>query len=545
MGANFRNTIILFILSFLLFLWGNNLVSLTNPDEVFYAQTAKEMVQHKTWLVPYLFNYPQFEKPIFIYWLLRLGFILFGVNNFAVRFFPAIFAVLGVIAVYAFCLKAFKEGKKAFICAFFLLSSAFYMGLAKTVFTDMIFSVFILLSLTAFFSGYLDRSKKTVGVILFFVFSALAVLTKGPLGFLIPFSVIFLFLLLKKEIKFLFCRGAGGGVLIFLILALPWYVFMVNKFGSDFIHEFFYNVHIRRVFEAEHPANDTWYFYPLWTIFCMFPWSIFVTASFFSLFRKLRSGNIPAIYLFLSCWIMVVLFVFQVAHSKLISYIFPLFPALAILAGNFLCEMIVSHRRSTIAFFYIFWGLLFIVPIGLTLAYARYPRYSQSVVVYFSVALCMVILAFMLFFIIKHRLFASIYLAGSIMPMFLFFALFSHSSFDSYVSSKEACSYLLDSHRLNNTILCSRFFARGVRYYTDRDVAVIDINGRGFFSPHPLAYLNSDTKTRVFLLSQKTTYCVLNKSGLVDIERISRQAGFKLDLLKIAGDEYVVRISPG
>jgi 4-amino-4-deoxy-L-arabinose transferase-like glycosyltransferase len=82
-----KHILILVGLSYFFFMLGNSILSLTNPDEVFYAQIAKEMAQHKTWMVPYLFGHPNFEKPIFTYWLLRIGFIIFGISSFSARFF--------------------------------------------------------------------------------------------------------------------------------------------------------------------------------------------------------------------------------------------------------------------------------------------------------------------------------------------------------------------------------------------------------------------------------------------------------------------------
>ncbi len=109
-----KHIFILLGLSYIFFMLGNGLVSLSNPDEVFYAQTAKEMAKHNSWMVPYLFDAPQFEKPVLLYWLLRIGLIIFPNPNFAARFFPALFAGLGVVAVYFLSLLGFKNEKKGF-----------------------------------------------------------------------------------------------------------------------------------------------------------------------------------------------------------------------------------------------------------------------------------------------------------------------------------------------------------------------------------------------------------------------------------------------
>ena len=196
-----RHILILILLSACFYILGNNILPITSPDEVFYVQTAREMVKHNSWLTPYLFGLPQFEKPIFIYWLMRLEFILFGFSNFSVRFIFSLFGILGVIGVYYLGLVGFKDEKKAFISALVLSSSALYIGLSRIVMTDVVFSFFITLALLSFFYYYLRQNK--FGLVTFFVFCAFAVLTKGPLGLILPFFTLVTFLLLNKDLRFL------------------------------------------------------------------------------------------------------------------------------------------------------------------------------------------------------------------------------------------------------------------------------------------------------------------------------------------------------
>ena len=82
---------------------------------------------------------------------------------------------------------------------------------------------------------------------------------------------------------------------------------------------------------------------------------------------------------------------------------------------------------------------------------------------------------------------------------------------------------------------------RGVKYYTDRKTAVIDINGSGFFSPHPIPFLNSDKKVRDFLAQQPVTYCIVKKSNVRDLERIA-QGQFHVNLLDEIGGKYLLKL---
>jgi len=221
-----KHILILSVLAYFCFMFGNGLISLTIPDEVFYTQTAKEMLNNHSWMTAYIFGQPQFEKPIFLYWLLKLGFMIFGINSFAARFFPALFGIIGIIAVYLFGRIGFKDDKKAFISAIVLMTSGLYLGLSRTVFTDLVFSVFILLSLLSFYWGFSFKNRKGAGILMFFVFSALAVLTKGPLGIIIPLLTAVIFLLIKKDIKFLLDRCFIWGFLLFSLISLPTLVYL-------------------------------------------------------------------------------------------------------------------------------------------------------------------------------------------------------------------------------------------------------------------------------------------------------------------------------
>ena len=122
MSNKSKHLLILAVLAYVFLMFGNGILSLTNPDEVFYVQTAKEMISHKTWMTPYLFGQPQFEKPIFLYWFLRSSMIVFNNINFAGRFPGAFMAILGVIGVYFLSLIGFKNEKKAFISSLILMS---------------------------------------------------------------------------------------------------------------------------------------------------------------------------------------------------------------------------------------------------------------------------------------------------------------------------------------------------------------------------------------------------------------------------------------
>ncbi|OIO35898.1 MAG: hypothetical protein AUJ74_04520 [Candidatus Omnitrophica bacterium CG1_02_44_16] len=539
-----KHVILLFLLSYVFLMLGNGVLDLTNPDEVFYTQTAKEMVQHKTWTVPYLFGQPQFEKPIFTYWCLRLGFILFGVTSFSARFFCALFGIIGVLTLYGLGILGFGDKKKAFISSVILMSGGLYIGLSRTVFTDMIFSVLILLSMVSFFWGYARADKKALGILLFFVFSGLAVLAKGPLGAILPMLSVVLFLGMRKELKFFFCRYSAWGFLLFCLIAIPWYADMIKRFGNTFTEEFFYNDHIRRIIEAEHISNDTWFFYPIFMVLCMFPWSFFTVISFFHLLKKLKGRGCLPIYQYLSAWLVIVLVVFQASHSKLVSYIFPLFPVLALMTGDFIHNALSENKtRALTVISYISWATILVIPIGLVVCMIRFSGYiPERLPIYCFIIFYLVLQGAMLLFIKQKKFLVNMCFLAIQLPLILVFVFLNRESLNIYAAGKKAAQYLAaNAGQGDNKILCAKFLARGVRFYTDREVAVIDMGGSNFFSPHPIPYLNTENKVRGFLKDQQVTYGIVTKSSLKALENIARN-DLKLDKLKTIGDEHIVKV---
>jgi hypothetical protein len=278
---------------------------------------------------------------------------------------------------------------------------------------------------------------------------------------------------------------------------------------------------------------------------CIFPWSIFFVFSLFSLPQYLKQKD-NHFYAFLACWILAVLVIFQSAHSKLVSYIFPLFAGLALFTGNFITELISQKKR--LIYFILSLNLLtvFLIPAALIIISIWFKHYLS---LYFLTPpvinfIIFVFLAFGLslsFLIARKKLLKSVYCLALFVPIMVYLIPFVRYNIDPYLSPKESCQYLLKNYKVDNIILSSKFFARGVRYYTDKEVAVIDIPGTPFFSQHPIPFLNSKAKVLDFLRKQKVTYCVLKNSSVEDIRRVT-SGEFKYTVLKVIGNEYILKI---
>lgn len=512
---------------------------LTNPDEVFYAQTAKEMAAGNSWMTPYMFGQPQFEKPILTYWLIRIGYLLFGVNAFGARFFCALFATAGVLGVYFLGLLGFRDERKAFLSALVCMSAIFYMALARTVFTDMFFTVFIALSLTAFYWAYACPERKRPGILLFFVFSGLAVLTKGPLGAAIPFAAALAFVLLMRMPGFLLDPVFAAGLALCAAISVPWYAFIIGRHGDAFIREFFYNDHYRRLIYAEHRSNDRWYFYPLTMIGCMFPWSAFTAAALGRLFKRI--GEAKPFTLFCACWIITVLAAFQFAHSKLTTYILPLFPALAVVTADFISGNASSRLLKNC--FLITLAVCAVIPVVLVAGITVFSGYLSSATPAYILILATGVFAWIFFsFIRRDKLSKAAYALAGFNLIIILALPFASRDVDRLASSREA-GKCLNANGARGTVLCSKPFVRGVSYFSGLDTAFFDTGT--FFSPHPVTYLSpaDPPAVRAFLVRQGITYCVLRSSGARQMKEIAG-TDFRVEQLCVVGEQHVIKVSP-
>ena len=544
MKKSVRHILLLAALGYVFFMLGNGLLPLTDPDEVFYAETAKEMAARHEWNIPYIFGQPQFEKPVLIYWLLRAAFLAFGMTPFAARFFPALFAMVGVIGVYLLASLGFKDKRKGFFAALCLMSSGLYIGLGRTVFTDMVFTVLILLAMLAFFWAYAREKRRDLGIVLFFFFCGLATLAKGPLGLVLPAASATLFLSLRKELRSFLRPSLAAGFAVFGVVCLPWYWYITARFGNSFIHEFFYNDHIRRVFFAEHAKNDRWYFYPASMVGLFFPWCFFLAAGFRRLWVS-RGRLVPLQQLAL-CWLGVVFVVFQAAHSKLVSYIFPLFPALALVCGDFLGQWLRDDGKRGVRggkVFLVTWGVLLLVPVAAIIAVPRLKFISLTLAGEERfIAAFMGWLLLLLLLFLRGRRSLALYLVALAIPIVFLAMPVDRNQIEPYFSTEKVSLFVRNHYSESGPLMVSKSFARGILYHSGRQVAIFGIGEKNYFSPHPVDFLDTEEKMSEFLRRNGTTYCVLRKKQVDELRKVCVRLGFVCEGPTVFGSSYLMRV---
>jgi len=327
--------VIFLALSWYLFFFRLDGMSLTDPDETFYAQTAKEMLARNEWLTPHIFGKPQFEKPIFFYWLVELSFKAFGTNEMAARLPSAIFGTIGIIATYL--LGGLLLNKRTGLLAAAMLATCVeYIILARACVTDMTLFSLMLLGVLFFFYGHLKDRR--YAYLISAAFFALAVLTKGPVAVMLPALAFVLYFVFTKDWKSLAKIPFLGMAAVFAAVALPWYLVMYKIHGNVFIDAFFGFQNITRFIQPEHKTGSEIYYNIPIILGGFFPWSVFLPFGLWYAFKKAfdarqedprrRNGMI-----FILVWFFSIFLFFTVSSTKLPTYIFPCFVSAALIAA--------------------------------------------------------------------------------------------------------------------------------------------------------------------------------------------------------------------
>lgn len=322
---------ILLLLCLLLFFFCNWLIPLTDPTENCYALTAKEMLAAEDYFSPRIYGNFWYDKPIFFYWEILLAYGIFGVNEFALRFFPAVFATSGVFLTYFFATKMYNR-KIGFTAAVILATSPGYWYIAHAIITDMTLFVAISATLMLFFFAYTEDKPRLLYVA--FAAAGVAVLTKGPIGFLLPALIIFLFLLAQGNLKYLWRGEILKGAVLMLAITATWYLPMYLIHGKQFLVDFLGVHNFLRATVPEHPRYDVWYYYTVIFFIGFFIWVL-------PLFRIRKFPKLDTRRRFLIIWAVTVFVVFQSFATKYPTYTLPYMMPIAIL----LAEYFAAHEQ--------------------------------------------------------------------------------------------------------------------------------------------------------------------------------------------------------
>lgn len=336
-----RRGLLLLLLAVVLIWFGNlEYRKLIRPDEGRYAEIPREMVASGDWTTPRLNELKYFEKPPLQYWATAVAYEVFGEHQWTSRIWAALTGFAGILLAWFTGARLF--GREAGIYAALLLGSSMLYAMMSHINTlDMGVTFFISLGL---FSLLLAQKEDQVAarrnwMLLAWAGLALAVLSKGLMGLVLPGAALFLYSVFNRDITVWKRMHWFSGLLLFSLIAVPWFV-LVIKANPEFFQRFFIYEHFERFTTKVHGRFQPWYYFVPILLLGMMPWTMLM---FDTLLRSWR-GSVRKVKefspeRFLLVWAVFVYLFFSISDSKLPSYLLPMFPALALLMGKQLAEM--------------------------------------------------------------------------------------------------------------------------------------------------------------------------------------------------------------
>lgn len=314
----------LVLLFFYTFFLGSRILSV--PDEARYSEIPREMIVTQDYLIPRINGVKYFEKPPLFYWIQVASIKLIGLNNWGLRFANMLLGVIGVLSTHLFVLT-FYNRKIAWFASLMLASMPLYFVMSHSITLDMSVATWISISLFACYTATQTTTAIKRRLLMYLAFSAAAcaVLTKGLIGIVFPAAIMGIWMLCFQQWRLLKILYLPSSILLFLVITLPWHILVQCK-APEFFD--FYVIHqqlLRYTTMEAHRYQPFWFFIPV-VLLGSLPWIVAFPRRIDFFKHKLSA--------FLLIWFAFIIVFFSASHSKLIPYMVPALPPLAVLLAT-------------------------------------------------------------------------------------------------------------------------------------------------------------------------------------------------------------------
>jgi 4-amino-4-deoxy-L-arabinose transferase-like glycosyltransferase len=362
-------------------------------DEPRVAEIGREMAMTGNWVVPTLNQKPFLEQPPLYYGFLALAFKVFGGASDKVARIPsAFFAFAGVMVT--FYITNFLFGPRvALLSGIILATAGEYFRVAHWVIVDGALTFFIISAMGLFIAGYLSerKRKKFLCYVLLYLSSVLAFFTKGFIGIVIPGLSILFFLVVERNLKEILNMQLWLGILIFVIMVLPWLIALWHQGGTEYLNVFLLHNHLQRflpasmaggISESASGHHRPFYYYITQFPVAFLPWSILLIPAFYNAFSDTNEyhGLPEKGRLFAKCWFFAGMILLSVASTKRTLYLLPIFAPIAMLTALYIDHTLDPQPLNKMGkvFIWMFGILLLVIGLGLTPIYFYFKKVFLS-----------------------------------------------------------------------------------------------------------------------------------------------------------------------
>ncbi|GHG94306.1 ArnT family glycosyltransferase [Pseudodonghicola xiamenensis] len=334
-GPSWRPTAFVALFALVMFLPGFFSLPPIDRDETRFAQASRQMVESGDYIDIRLGEGTRYKKPVGIYWLQAAAVQLVGVNHdqeiWVYRLPSLVMAVAAVMLTYLIALSL--VGAQSALLAALLMAVCFVLGgEARLAKTDATLLVTILAAQLVLARLHMRGAEALRGgwPWLFWGAMGVSMLIKGPIGPMVVGLTLLALIAIRRGVSWLAPLRWGWGILLFLLIVLPWYVAITVKSGDAFWAEALGRDLIGKIGEGQESHGAPFGSYALAVWFTFWPASILLPFGLWYGWLARREAAV----LFCLAWIIPSWLVFEIAATKLIHYVLPLFPALAILSAR-------------------------------------------------------------------------------------------------------------------------------------------------------------------------------------------------------------------
>jgi 4-amino-4-deoxy-L-arabinose transferase-like glycosyltransferase len=330
----------------LLWFAGLGVRALGEPDEGRYAEVAREMLHSGDWITPTLNGFTFFDKPALQYWATAMAYALLGIDEAAARLWPALTGLLSMLAV-AWAGKRLYGLRCGVTAAIVLGSSLLFTVGAHIATLDLGVAAFLNIAICFFLVAQFDpaaAAQRRVFNLLGWACLALAVLSKGLIGVVLPAITLLVFMICRRDWRLLERLNPVLGLALLLAIATPWFVLVCLR-NPSFFEYFFIHEHFQRFLTNQDNRVHSMFFFVPVVVLGLSPWVAFLRWPQ----RAQASASERAADVFLMCWVGVVFVFFSLSHSKLPFYILPVFPALALLIARSIGQLQRAQLQRRLA----------------------------------------------------------------------------------------------------------------------------------------------------------------------------------------------------
>jgi 4-amino-4-deoxy-L-arabinose transferase-like glycosyltransferase len=335
--------------------WAIDSRALWYSDELRYAEAMRALLADGHWIVLSLNGVPYPDKPPLWFWMLAGLERAFGLGLPGTLWLGSAVSMGVLLAasdVLGRALGLSREGRGAAMLV--LLSSVLMLGLIHYIRMDMLFAALILLAMAGFWRHYAEGGPGWVAVAGFFA-GGLAILTKGPLGLLIPLVPVVLFLLWTGGLGRLFTRVTLWGLLAAALPVVAWLAAVAVVAGPSFLTERLIDEQVvARATDAFH-HKEPWHYYVRMLPILALPWAALVVATPGRAFDPRTWGAVwqgrqqAGAVAFLVLGVLGIFALLTALSGKVAIYVLPMLPLLAMLAGLALLSSAPGVPRGLVA----------------------------------------------------------------------------------------------------------------------------------------------------------------------------------------------------